>query len=340
MTEKRKVLGRGLESLLPPRPFSQVPPTLLPKSGEKGGAPAGAQGSEPGAVDYGAGAVPASDAAAAATGLANAHAVRLPGESVQELALAQLDPNPYQTRATMDEAALAELRESIAAMGVIEPIIVRPNGEAEGRYQVIAGARRVQASTLCGKEKIPAIVRQVSNQQAMVMTLVENLQREDLNQIDQARSYQRLSQEFGLTQDEVAKYTGKERSSIANYMRLLRLPEEVQKLLARDVLTMGHAKVLLTIAESAPEIIVRAAVKAIGLTVRQTEALVADLTQVQPKARKERIVDPNVREAEQTLQRALGVRVMINDRKGKGKIVLQYKSLEDFDRIVEAVTRP
>ena len=333
MTEKRKVLGRGLESLLPPRPFSHVPPTLSPKPGEQGGAPAGELRDTPGAADHDAGAIPAADAAGTAT-------VLLPGESVQELALAQLDPNPYQTRARMDEAALAELRESIAAMGVIEPIIVRPNAEAEGRYQVIAGARRVQASTLCGKEKIPAIVRQVSNQQAMVMTLVENLQREDLNQIDQARSYQRLSQEFGLTQDEVAKYTGKERSSIANYMRLLRLPEEVQKLLARDILTMGHAKVLLTIAESAPEVVVRAAVKAIGLTVRQTEALVADLTQVLPKAKKERIVDPNVREAEQTLQRALGVKVLINDRKGKGKIVLQYKSLEDFDRIVEAVTRP
>ncbi len=122
-----------------------------------------------------------------------------------------------------------------------------------GAIRSSPGRAGAQALTLCGKEKIPAIVRQVSNQQAMVMTLVENLQREDLNQIDQARSYQRLSQEFGLTQDEVAKYTGKERS-IANYMRLLRLPEEVQKLLARDILaTMGHAKVLLTIAESAPE---------------------------------------------------------------------------------------
>ena len=339
MTEKRKVLGRGLESLLPPRPFSHVPPTLSPKPGEEGGAPAGEQGGAPGPGDHGAGTVPALAQDAAAGGTAPATAL-LPGETVQELALAQLDPNPYQTRASMDNEALQELRESIAAMGVIEPIIVRPNAEAEGRYQVIAGARRVQASSLCGKEKIPAIVRQVSNQQAMVMTLVENLQREDLNNIDQARSYQRLSQEFGLTQDEVAKCTGKDRSSIANYMRLLRLPEEVQKLLAKDILSIGHAKVLLTISELAPELIVRAAVKAIGLSVRQTEALVADLTQVQPKARKERIVDPNVREAEQTLQRALGVKVMINDRKGKGKIVLQYKSLEDFDRIVEAVTRP
>jgi len=320
MTEKRKVLGRGLESLLPPRrSFSNVLPTFSPTTSETVG-------------------VPGTDSSPAAEATAAATSALLPGETVQELALAQLDPNPYQTRATMDKEALEELRESIAAMGVIEPIIVRPNHEAEGRYQVIAGARRVQASSLCDKKTIPAIVRPVSNQQAMVMTLVENLQREDLNNLDQARSYQRLGQEFGLTQDEVAKCTGKDRSTIANYLRLLRLPEEVQKLLAKNILTMGHAKALLTISEQVPELCVRAAVKAIGLSVRQTEALVADLTQVQPKAKKERIVDPNVREAEQNLQRALGVRVMINDRNGKGKIVLQYKSLEDFDRIVEALT--
>ena len=295
MTEKRKVLGRGLESLLPPRPFSHVPSTLSPKPGETGVAPGASK------------MMRRARAITVPTRVRQARLPRqtalLPGESVQELALAQLDPNPYQTRARMDEGALAELRESIAAMGVIEPIIVRPNAEAEGRYQVIAGARRVQASTLCVKEKIPAIVRQVSNQQAMVMTLVENLQREDLNQIDQARSYQRLSQEFGLTQDEVAKYTGKERSSIANYMRLLRLPEEVQKLLAKDILTMGHAKVLLTISESSPK---SSCARRAGhrATVRQTEELVADLTQVQPKAKKERIVDPNVREAENAAARA------------------------------------
>jgi ParB family transcriptional regulator, chromosome partitioning protein len=317
MTEKRKALGRGLESLLPRRPFSDVPPSFSPATSETGG-------------------VPGTDSSPAA-GTAATTALQ-PGETVQELALAQLDPNPYQTRAMMDKEALEELRQSIAAMGVIEPIIVRRSNEAEGRYQVIAGARRVQASSLCDKKTIPAIVRAVSNQQAMVMTLVENLQREDLNNIDQARSYQRLAQEFGLTQDEVAKCTGKERSTIANYLRLLRLPEEVQKLLARDILTMGHAKVLLTISEQVPELIVRAAVKAIGLSVRQTEELVRDLAHVQPKARKERIVDANVREAEQTLHRALGVRVTISDRNGKGRIVLQYRSLEDFDRIMEAIS--
>ncbi len=265
MTEKRKALGRGLESLLPPRPFSHVPPSFSPATSETGG-------------------VPGTDSSPAA-GTAATTALQ-PGETVQELALAQLDPNPYQTRATMDKEALEELRQSIAAMGVIEPIIVRPSNEAEGRYQVIAGARRVQASSLCDKKTIPAIVRPVSNQQAMVMTLVENLQREDLNNIDQARSYQRLAQEFGLTQDEVAKCTGKERSTIANYLRLLRLPEEVQKLLARDILTMGHAKVLLTISEQVPELIVRAAVKAIGLSVRQTEELVRDLAHVSAQGQK------------------------------------------------------
>src|SRR5271165_4446748 len=322
MTEKRKVLGRGLESLLPPRrSFSNVLPTFSPTTSETVG-------------------VPGTDSSPAAEATAAATSALLPGETVQELALAQLDPNPYQTRATMDKEALEELRESIAAMGVIEPIIVRPNHEAEGRYQVIAGARRVKASSLCEKTTIPAIVRQVSNQQAMVMTLVENLQREDLGIMDQARTFLRLSQEFGLTQEEVAERTGKDRSTVANYVRLLKLPEKVQRLVDEGGLSFGHAKVIMTLPASAASMMEDLAWKINyrGWTVRQTEEFVAKLMEQRPAAKKERIVDANVREAEQNLQRALGVRVMINDRNGKGKIVLQYKSLEDFDRIVGAVT--
>src|SRR5208283_3954564 len=313
MTEKRKVLGRGLESLLPRRPFSSVPPSLSPTPGEKGGA---------------------SDVTAPAT------TALLPGERVQELPLDLLDPNPYQPRASMNQEALEELRASIAAMGVVEPIIVRSNAEAEGRYQVIAGARRVKASSLCEKTTIPAIVRQVSNQQAMVMTLVENLQREDLGIMDQARAFLRLSQEFGLTQEEVAERTGKDRSTVANYVRLLKLPEKVQRLVDEGGLSFGHAKVIMTLPASAASMMEDLASKINyrGWTVRQTEEFVAKLMEQRPAAKKERIVDANVREAEQNLQRALGVRVMINDRNGKGKIVLQYKSLEDFDRIVEAMT--
>ena len=315
MTEKHKALGRGLESLLPPRPFS-VPPTLSPTTGEKGGAPVREKDGAP---------------TGAATGL-------LPGEAVLQIPLDQLDENPYQTRTQLDEHALHELCDSIRALGVLEPILVRPT--ANGRYQVIAGARRVKAAQLADRGEIPAVVRQVSNEQAMLMTVVENLLREDLSILDQARAYLRLSQEFGLTQDDIAGRTGKDRSTVANYLRLLKLPEEVQQYVEKGYISFGHAKVLMTMPGSAGELVNGLARRIIKfqLTVRQTEEELARLMEQRPKARRERIVDANVREAEETLRRALGVRVTINDRRGKGTIVLTYKSLEDFDRIVEAVT--
>jgi ParB family chromosome partitioning protein len=295
MTEKHKALGRGLETLLPPRQHPFMP--LVPGGGKAA-----------------------------------------PGEAVLEIPLDHLDANPYQTRTQLDQKALDELCESIAAMGVIEPIIVRP--AANGRYQVVAGERRVKASYMCEKYTIPAVVRQVSDEQAMMMTVVENLLREDLSILDQARAYVRLSQEFAMTQDDIAQRTGKDRSTVANYLRLLKLPEEVQRLLDKGDLSFGHAKVLMTMPGSAASLMEDMARRIIqrGFTVRQTEEAVAKLMEQRPAARKERIVDPNVRDAEENLKRALGVQVMINDRNGKGRIVLTYKSLEDFDRIVEAVT--
>jgi ParB family chromosome partitioning protein len=261
-----------------------------------------------------------------------------PGEAVLQIPLDLLDDNPYQTRSQLDVEKLEELCTSIQALGVLEPILVRPT--ADGRYEVIAGERRWKAAQMAFKATIPAVVRQVSDQQAMLMTVVENLQREDLGIMDQARAFLRLSQEFGLTQDDIAERTGKDRSTVANYVRLLKLPDEVQKLVDEGNLSFGHAKVLMTMPGSAASLMADLARRIIkrGLTVRQTEEAVAALMEQRPKARKERIVDANVREAEDTLRRALGVQVMINDRNGKGKIVLQYKSLEDFDRIVEAVT--
>jgi len=316
MTEKRKALGRGLESLLPrPVPFPATSgtgpstvPTVSPTPGDKGGAPASV--SRGGA----------------------------PVEGAQEIALDQIDDNPYQTRSETDEHALHELRDSIRSMGVLEPILVRLAGE--GRYQVIAGTRRVWAARLANKVQIPAVVRQVSDEQAMLITIVENLQREDLSILDQALAFSKLSRQFAMTQEEIAERTGKDRSTVSNYLRLLNLPHEVQLLVRNGDLSFGHAKVLMTIPGSAASLMEQVARKIIHrqLTVRQAEEEVARLMEQRPAARKERIVDPNVREAEENLKRALGVQVMINDRNGKGRIVLTYKSLEDFDRIVEAVT--
>jgi ParB family transcriptional regulator, chromosome partitioning protein len=217
----------------------------------------------------------------------------------------------------------------------LQPIVVRP--AAAGRYQVIAGERRCAASRMIGLPTIPAIVRQVSNEQAMEMTIVENLQREDLNCMEQARAFERLGREFGLTQDQMSLRTGKDRSTISNFLRLLKLPLLVQEMIDKDQLSFGHAKALMPL--NAPDVIERVANRVVeqGLNVRQTEETVTALVEPHPKVEKERVVDPNVREAENTLQRALGVRVTIDDRKGHGKILIEYSSLEDFDRIMAAL---
>ena len=265
---------------------------------------------------------------------------QLQGQSIRDLPVTEIDPNPYQTRTTFDEQALNELAASILVNGIVQPIVVRPNN---GRYQLIAGERRWRASQKIGREFIPAVIKQVSNEQAMEMTIVENLQREGLNPMEEARAFERLAREFNLTQEQMSQKTGKDRASIANLIRLLRLPEGIQQSIEKGELTAGHAKALLML--DSPEAILAAAqkVRAASLSVRQTEELIhrmlAPQDGSQQEAKPKRAVDPNVRAAEQEMQRALGVRVMIRDNKGKGKIVIEYASLEDFDRVVETLSK-
>jgi ParB family chromosome partitioning protein len=260
------------------------------------------------------------------------------GDTVREIPVELIDRNPYQTRTHFDETALGELADSIKASGVVQPITVRKQGE---RFQLITGERRWLASQKAGKPTVPAIVRQVSNEQAMEITIIENLQREDLNPVEQARAYERLSREFSLTQEQMAQRTGKDRSSVANFLRLLKLPEAVLKMVEGNQLTFGHAKALMGL--DSPEAMTKLAQRALQLSmsVRQVEGAVFNLMHPAPaEAKPERVLDPNVREAEQQLQRSLGIRVQIQDRHGKGKIVLEYKSLEDFDRVLEALNAP
>jgi ParB family transcriptional regulator, chromosome partitioning protein len=258
----------------------------------------------------------------------------------EEIAIELIDPNPYQTRRRISEQSLNELAESIRSSGVVQPVVLRPG--ANGRFQLIAGERRWMASKRAGKTTIPAVVRQVSNEQAMEITIIENLQREDLNPMEQARAFERLSREFGLTQEQIASRTGKDRASIANFIRLLKLPLQVQEALEDGRLSFGHGKVLAGLA-GFPEHLEKAAQEAIdrGLSVRETEELVGRLLNPEsPQSKPEKpakVLDPNVRDAQRTLEQSLGVKVEIRDRKGKGKIILKYASLEDFDRIVEAL---
>ena len=305
--EKRKALGRGLESLLPVA--SRVPSTIVA-------------------------ATPPPPVAAGAVAVQPKPHPPADGE-ILEIALDLIDNNPYQTRGIFREDELRELADSIKASGVLQPIVVRPK---DGRYVLIVGERRCRAAKLAGKEKIPAILRLVSDEQAAEMTIIENLQRADLNCMEQARAFARLSQEFGLTQEQIGQRTGCSRESVSNYMRLLKLPFEVQKLLIEGQLDFSMARVLLTLID--PSQVVKVAERAIKdhLSVVQLEDLVFEINVPVEKGAETpqaRWVDPNVRAAQQELERVLGVRVRIRDRKGKGKIVIEYATLEDFDRVLE-----
>lgn len=265
-----------------------------------------------------------------------------PPAGTMEIDIDRVDANPYQTRTTVSDEALGELAASIKANGVVQPIVVRPIGNSE-RFQLIAGQRRLLASKRAGLMKIPAIVKRVSDQQAIEITIVENLQREDLNPVEQAQAFHRLATEFALTQETIAQRTGKDRSTIANHLRLLKLPEFTLAALRNGKLSFGHGKVLLMLQGAHEMAIPKIADRIVqeGLSVRQTEALVhrvlgtdgAEAAETKAKPAK----DPNVKAAESALKSALGCKVDIKDRGGKGKIVLQYATIEDFDRILDAL---
>ena len=254
-----------------------------------------------------------------------------------EIPLDQIDRNPFQTRSHLAEEPLAELAASIAANGVVQPVLARPL--ANGRFQLIAGERRWRASELAGKTTIPAILRQVSDEQAMEITIVENLQRADLNPMEQARAFDRLSREFHMTQEQMAVRTGKDRATVANFLRLLRLPASVQARVEAGSLSFGHARALLSFEH--PEEIEKAAKRIIGLSlsVRQTETYVQGLLHPERAAKKEpkpeAPIDPNVRAVQERLQRALGLKVHIEDHDGRGKVIIEYAKLEDFDTLLE-----
>jgi ParB family transcriptional regulator, chromosome partitioning protein len=328
VTDKKRVLGRGLESLIP-----AARPSIR-------------------------------------------EVARQEGESVRDVRVDQIEPSPYQPRRHKDEAALRELSESIKASGVMQPILVRevsagmtrflPDGESDGsapldtlpgnhrrpeidianvKYQLIAGERRWLASMLAGKETIPALVRKVSNEQAAEQSLIENLQREDLNPMEMAYAFARLASDFGLTQEQIAARTGKERATVANHLRLLKMPASAQGFVAVGKVSFGHAKVLMGLPnDESLEAVLQHVIRD-GLSVRQTEELAkkhmwGETAPVAPQGDSSpqvRYRDPNVKEAERQLMAALGTKVSIVDKGGRGKVVIEYKTLEDFDRIIESL---
>jgi len=358
LAEKRRALGRGLESLLPgPRVVTASP--TLPQSTRKDGAPTVASSQFPvlSSQEAGSSLSSSSSSSGAEGGRAGtpvAPPEALPGtldelqavasgrtadgETVFLLALDQIDPNPYQTRREFDQELLAELADSIRVQGVLQPVVVRPG--KEGRFILILGERRLRASRLAEKTTIPVIVRRVSEQQAAEMTLVENLQRQDLNCVEQAEAFANLSTEFKLTQEEIGTRAGVSRETVSNYMRLLALPEGVIGALQKGQLTYSHARALLQLRDNVQ--IWTFAKKAIEekMSVAKLEDLVlgvsAPIGRGEPKNKGggARWVDPNVKAAQRSLETVLGMRVRIRDRNGRGKILIEYATLEDFDRVV------
>lgn len=259
-------------------------------------------------------------------------------EGLQALAVELIESCPFQPRANFAPAALEELAQSIRSGGVVQPIVVRPIGS---RFQVVAGERRLRGARLAGLTSIPALVRIISDEQALGLSLIENLQREDLNAVEQARAFERLAVEFGLTQEEIASRTGKDRATVANTLRLLRLPDDVLVLIEHGRLTAGHARALLKLEDSpALQRVLARRMAARRVSVRQAEEMVERRLPGVRKTRQPQTLDSNVQAAMQAMQQALGTRVRIFEYKAnRGRIEIDYYSLEDLERIYRAITR-
>jgi ParB family transcriptional regulator, chromosome partitioning protein len=255
------------------------------------------------------------------------------GSGIETIPLAALEPGPFQPRTVINEAAQAELTESIRARGILQPILVRPHPADPARFQIIAGERRWRAARSAGLSVIPSLVRSLSDADALAAALVENLQRQDLNPIEEAEGYQRLLDEFGLQQDALAEAVGKSRSHITNTLRLLNLPKAIQGDVRSGALSAGHARLLINHPD--PEAIAIAVISR-GLNVRQTEALM-QRRQTASAAPVEK--DPDTEATERMLTERLGLKVALRFDGKAGVLAIQYRTLDQLDGLVQLLTR-
>jgi len=262
------------------------------------------------------------------------------GGSPTEVDVDRISPNEHQPRHRFEDVRLDELAQSIKANGVIQPIVVR---KVDGGYRIIAGERRWRAAQRAGLTRVPVVVKDVnagSDAQLLEMALIENIQREDLNPIDQAAAYDRLSSEFGMTQEEIAAAVGKDRSSVANHIRLLKLPQEVRAEVAGGRLSMGHARALVATADEGSQRQIAREVIARDLSVRETEAMVKRIGRDSSAARRRApaATDVHTRAAEEKLRMTLGTRVRINRRGSGGRIEIDFGSEDELQRLYEHLT--
>lgn len=260
--------------------------------------------------------------------------------NLTELPIAEIRPNPYQPRQDVDPAALEELKSSIRQVGLMQPVVVRTAPSGTGGYELIAGERRLRACQGLGWEKIPAVKRDVDDRTVLTLALIENLQRDDLSPVDEARGYERLIAEFSLTQQEVADAVGRDRSTVANALRLLKLPDAVLAMLHANQLTVGHARALLGLDD--PRVVTNLAREAVaqGLSVREVEDRVRGgrMPERRPRLKKGMGPAPEVRRVEDALRRRLGTDVRVSLRaKGKGQLHIAFYSNEDLARLLDLI---
>jgi ParB family chromosome partitioning protein len=327
MATKRPSLGRGLEALLGSASSSTA---TAPAAASVPGLP---QGQAP----AGMGSAPAAPSPTVPAAPRDQELARLPVDLLQR--------GRYQPRLDLRPESLQELADSIRAQGVVQPIVVRPllaqkPGEPV-RYEIIAGERRWRAAQIAGLHDIPAVVRQVPDEAAVAMSLIENIQRENLNPLEEARALDRLVREFNVTHQQAADAVGRSRAAVSNLLRLLELPDEVKALVEQRLLEMGHARALLGLPQARQQSEVGALVAKKGLSVRETEALVKRLLSHGSKGRQDEgstRPDPNISRLEQDLAEKLGARVSLQHATtGKGKLVIAYNSLDELDGILEHI---
>ena len=260
---------------------------------------------------------------------------------LEQVRLDLIDPNPFQPRRDFPENSLAELAESIRVSGIVQPIMLRRAPAAEGRFQLVVGERRWRAARLAGLETVPAVVRELADQDALQLALTENLLRQDLNPIEVAHAYRELQEKFHLSHEQIAERLGVNRSSVTNTLRLLRLPPAVQEMISKEEITSGHARALLALESEAAQLQLASRIVRQGLSVREVESLVAS-PEAKPAAPKEKPkppTDPNVRAAALELERTLGTRVKIRGDGQRGAIEISYFSAQDLNRIYDLIVR-
>ncbi|GBE33919.1 chromosome-partitioning protein Spo0J [bacterium BMS3Bbin06] len=255
---------------------------------------------------------------------------------IHEVELSRIQPNPEQPRKVFTETALEELAQSVREKGILQPIILRKT--ETGGFYLIAGERRWRAAKLAGLKKIPAVIKESTPAESLEIALIENIQRDDLNPVETAGAFQRLMEEYGYTQEDLAGRVGKDRATVANYLRLLKLPYEIKERISNGHLSMGHAKALLSLPSPKTQIEAARRVLNKGLSVRETEALCKRLLSPDKKGKKSG-KDPNITALEERLKQSLGTKVRIAHRGKGGKIEIEYYSLDELDRLLEILER-